>query len=168
MKTTEHELITSCGHYISLNYPRIEKCFAELTEDEVWQRPNKSSNSIGNLTLHLCGNISQYIISALGGNKDERNRDAEFSAENSCNKTELLQKLKDVSDTAIKIISTLSEEQLTGIYSVQGYEKSGIAILIHVTEHYSYHTGQIVFHTKMLKNIDTGFYKGMDLNKKNK
>ncbi len=66
------------------------------------------------------------------------------------------------------IISSLDEEQLLRSYSVQGYEKSGIAIVVHVTEHFSYHTGQIVFQTKMMKDIDTGFYRGKDLNIKNK
>jgi len=50
---------------------------------------------------------------------------------------------------------------------VQGYYHSGIGIIIHVTEHYSYHTGQIIFWVKLLKNKDLGFYAGIDLNVKN-
>lgn len=139
-----------------------------LSDIELWQRPNVSSNSIGNLVLHLCGNMTQYIISALGKNADNRNRDSEFSAKEGYTAAELLEKMKHVTDNCVKIINELNEEQLTANYEVQGYTMSGIAIIIHVTEHYSYHTGQIVFLTKSLKDTDTGFYKGKNLNIKNK
>ena len=167
MENLKNEFIESSLFYFRQNYPRIEKCFNELSENEVWQHPNNSSNSVANLTLHLCGNITQYIISALGGNADNRDRDSEFTADSTLNKARLLVRLKEVTDNAAAIINSTDDNMLSRNYSVQGYSKSGIAIIIHVTEHYSYHTGQIVFYTKMLKNIDTGFYKGMDLNKKN-
>lgn len=139
-----------------------------LSYTELWLRPNSSSNSIGNLVLHLCGNMTQYIISALGNNEDNRDRDSEFSAKEGFTAAELLEKMKEVNDRCIKIISALDDKQLTANYEVQGYTMSGIAIVIHVTEHYSYHTGQIVFLTKSLKDTDTGFYKGKNLNAKNK
>ncbi|HAX49418.1 MAG TPA: DinB family protein [Ignavibacteria bacterium] len=168
MQNITREFIESSAGYIKQNFPRIEKCFSELNEDDIWYKPNLSSNSIGNLVLHLCGNITQYIISALGGKADSRDRDLEFSAAGGYKKADLLAKIKEVSDSATVIISSLDEEQLLRSYSVQGYEKSGIAIVVHVTEHFSYHTGQIVFQTKMMKDIDTGFYRGKDLNIKNK
>ena len=139
-----------------------------LSDTELWLRPNSSSNSIGNLVLHLCGNMTQYIVSALGKNDDNRNRDSEFSAKDGFTAAELLEKMKEVNDRCIKIISALDDKQLTANYEVQGYTMSGIAIVIHVTEHYSYHTGQIVFLTKSLKDTDTGFYKNKNLNAKNK
>lgn len=139
-----------------------------LSDTEIWQRPNSSSNSVGNLVLHLCGNMTQYIISALGKNKDDRNRDSEFSTKEGFTAAELLDKMKAVNDNCVTIITGLKEEQLAAKYEVQGYTMSGIAIIIHVTEHYSYHTGQIVFLTKSLKDTDTGFYKGRNLNAKNK
>ena len=51
--------------------------------------------------------------------------------------------------------------------SVQGFQLSGIGIVVHVVEHYSYHTGQISFWTKQLKNKDLRFYAGLDLNVQN-
>lgn len=152
---------------IELNLPRIQTCLKKLNETEVWERPNESSNSIGNLILHLSGNITQYILSGLGGQADNRNRDSEFSRKNGLNKAELETILANTINNSIKIISSLTNEKLTGKYSIQGYDISGIAALVHVTEHLSYHTGQIVYLTKALKNIDTGFYKGLDLNIKN-
>lgn len=155
-------------HYLNENTPRIEKCFALLTEEEVWQRSNARSNSIGNLILHLCGNITQYIISALSNKEDHRQRDEEFDTEGGFSKDELLQKLKSTVWQATEIINDLKENELVKIYHVQGSDLSGIGIIIHVVEHYSYHTGQISFYTKLLKDKDLGYYTGHDLNAKNK
>ncbi|TDB66867.1 DinB family protein [Arundinibacter roseus] len=154
-------------HRMQLNTPRIEACLGRLTEEEVWQRPNNASNSMGNLLLHLCGNIRQYIISGLGRQPDSRTRDAEFSATGGLLKQELLQRLKDTVQEAEEVIRSANETALLTTIQVQGYELTGIGIIIHVVEHYSYHTGQIAFWTKQLRNEDLGFYAGVNLNIKN-
>lgn len=161
------EIIRQSSLKMKENTPRIEKCLGELSEEEIWKRPNESSNSVGNLILHLCGNMTQYIISSLGGVEDLRQRDLEFSAKSGLAKSELLDKLKTTVDQCVVTIRNLSEEDLLKVRSVQGFEHSGTGIIIHVVEHYSYHTGQIAFWTKLLKDKDLGFYAGHDLNKKN-
>ncbi len=162
------EFIEQSVRYINENLPRIEKCLNELNDTEVWKRPNSSSNSIGNLVLHLCGNITQWIISGLGKEPDNRNRDSEFEANGGFTTDELKKKISSTISKAVSIINNLNENDLTGIRSVQGNNYSGIAIIVHVTEHLSYHTGQITFWTKCLKDKDLGFYTGMNLNVKNK
>jgi uncharacterized damage-inducible protein DinB len=152
---------------INENTPKIKKCLEELNEEQIWQRPNEASNSIGNILLHLCGNITQYIISALGRQPDHRERDKEFAAKSGYSKEELQNKITNVLDEAIKTINSVDETRLMKIYYVQGFHHSGIGIIIHVTEHYSYHTGQVIFWTKLLKGIDLGLYANIDLNKKN-
>lgn len=139
----------------------------QLSEEELWQRPNDSLNSIGNLILHLCGNISQYIISSLGETEDMRNREVEFSATSGFSKVELLQKLTETVENAKRIINDTSIEQFIRKRQVQGFYFSGIGVVLHAVEHYSYHTGQIAFWTKYLKNKDLGFYDGQNLNIKN-
>jgi uncharacterized damage-inducible protein DinB len=150
------------------NSPKIIKCLDQLSEEQIWVRPNEASNSIGNLLLHLCGNIRQYIIAALGDQPDVRERDREFSARESCTKEELLNKLATTVQQAVNIIKNTDEARLLKIYSVQGFELSGIGIIVHVTEHYSHHTGQIIFWTKQLKGVDLGLYANINLNKRNK
>ncbi len=160
------EFIAQSIYRIKLSSERVEKSFLLLNEEDIWKRPNEASNSIGNLILHLCGNITQYIISSLGGKPDNRQRDMEFSTKTGFTKNELSDKLSAVIKEATEIIQNVSEEELLRIRSVQGFEISGIAIVVHVVEHYSYHTGQIAFWTKLLKDKDLGFYAGIDLNKK--
>ncbi len=154
-------------HYLHLNTPRIEKCLDLLSEAEVWHRPNASSNSVGNLILHLCGNIRQYIISGLGQQPDKRERDAEFLATEGFTKKELWQKLIETLAEAASVIEAADDKNLLAERKVQGYTLTGIGIIIHVVEHYSYHAGQIAFWTKLLKDKDLGFYGDTDLNVKN-
>jgi uncharacterized damage-inducible protein DinB len=163
-----YEFIAQSIYRIKRSTLGIEKSFLLLKEEDIWKRPNSASNSIGNLILHLCGNITQYAISSLGGNPDNRVRDLEFSTTSGYTKKELLAKLQAVAKEASAIIQNASEEELLRVRSVQGFDYSGIAIIVHVVEHYSYHTGQIAFWTKILKDKDLGFYTGVDLNKKNK
>lgn len=168
MQTPEiQEFAAQIALHMEMNTPRLEKCLAELTESELWQRPNPQSNSVGNLLLHLCGNITQYVLCALGGHPDHRVRDAEFAAEGGGSKSELLGKLSAVVNEATQIIRQADNETMLRQHRVQGFEMSGIAIAVHVCEHYSYHTGQVAFWVKLLKSKDLGFYAGINLNAKN-
>ena len=144
------------------NLPRIEKCLNILTEKQIWQRPNRTSNSIGNLILHLCGNIRQWVISSIGGEQDIRQRDEEFSTTDGLSKTELYSLIKNTIQEAIKTIKNLSEQELLEQKSVQGYNYSALGNIFHVVEHLSYHVGQIAFWTKAVKDKDLGFYDDMD------
>ena len=167
MNNIAQEFIDQSIFRINENTPKIIKCLDDLSEEQIWVRPSKASNSMGNIILHLCGNIRQYIISALGGQADVRERDKEFAAMDGYTKKELQNKLVTTLEEAINVIQSVDEIQLLKIYSVQGFNESGIGIIIHVTEHYSHHTGQIIFWTKQLKGKDLGFYANIDLNKKN-
>ncbi len=167
MKEFKKEFISQSIFRWHESVKRIEKCLKDLTEDEVWQKPNQSSNSVGNLIIHLCGNITQYIISSLGHREDLRERDEEFRISGGFSKSELFEKLRETIDVASSILEKASQDELTRSRNVQGYELTGIGIVIHVTEHLSYHVGQIAFRTKLLKDKDLGFYKGVDLNRRN-
>ncbi len=149
------------------SFGMISKCFNQLSEEEVWKRPNASSNSIGTLIVHLCGNITQYIISSLGDAEDKRNRDSEFATHGGYTKAALLSKLETTLQQAKAVIQQTGSERLVKMHSVQGFNLPGIGIVIHVVEHFSYHTGQIALLTKLFINKDLGFYDGVDLNVKN-
>ena len=145
---------------------RVLACLDLVPEERIWEQPNPALNSIGNLVLHLCGNITQYILTTLGGAADHRNRDAEFSTRGGKNRAELKAIFDDVLQQSIDRIASATDQELAMVKSVQVYELSGIGIILHVTEHLSYHTGQIALLTKLITAEDLGFYKGLDLNKK--
>ncbi len=146
--------------------PRIEKCLNELSETEVWQRPNEQSNSVGNLILHLCGNVRQWIIAGLGYEADVRHRQTEFDERGPIPKAQLLDKLKALEADARETLAKVKEEELVQIHKVQAFEETGVSILVHVTEHFSYHVGQITYFVKAIKNMDMAYYAGIDLEKK--
>jgi uncharacterized damage-inducible protein DinB len=161
------EFIDQTLKTIDENTSKIKACMKQLGEKDIWFRHNEHVNSIGNIILHLCGNIRQWIISSLGGAPDIRERDLEFSTAGGFTNAELTAKWQDTIREAITIIAQASPENLLRRRVVQGSSISGIGIIIHVTEHYSYHTGQIIFLTKLYKNMDMGFYTGVDLNLRN-
>lgn len=142
----------------------ITIALSKINEDAVWKRPNKSSNSIGNLILHLCGNITQYAIASLGKKEDTRNRDLEFNTKEGYSKVQLLDMLNKTVAEAKETIITASKSSLIKKRDVQGFNFSGIGVVMHVVEHYSYHTGQIAFWVKLLQDADLGFYEDMNLN----
>lgn len=148
--------------------PRIRKCIAELSDEDLWYRPNPESNSVGNLVLHLCGNVGQYVISGLGGAPDVRERSKEFSERGPVARADLLSRLDRAMSEAAQVLERLDLATILDTRTVQGFEYDGVGILVHVVEHFSYHTGQIAYFVKSRKGIDLGFYRGVDLGRKNR
>ena len=107
------------------------------------------------------------MLAGLGGQEDLRQRDLEFSVTHSYSAIELNHMLQELMDEVKTVLHGLKDAELIKTYSVQGFKLSGQGIVLHVVEHLSYHTGQIAFWTKILKNKDLGFYEGIDLNTKN-
>jgi uncharacterized damage-inducible protein DinB len=158
------EFKSECLFRWSESLERIHKCIAELDQDSLWYSPNENTNSVANLILHLRGNISQYIIGGLGAREFKRQRDLEFSTQGGYSNQELSDLIAGTVQTSKGIVQGLNREQLERRYKIQGFDLSGISVIIHVTEHLSYHTGQIALLTKELRNKDLGFYDDMDLN----
>jgi len=139
--------------------PRIETCLGTLTPEQVWVRGGENENAIGNLVLHLCGNMRQWIISGVGGRPDTRDRDGEFGARGGASIPDLSARLRETVDEATAVIAAIAPERLSAQLVVQGYSVSVLEAVYHVVEHFSMHTGQILFATKMLTGTDLGFYR---------
>ena len=138
---------------------RIESCLGKLNAEQVWARGSNNENAIGNLVLHLCGNMRQWIISGVGGAPDIRQRHEEFEARGGVPVADLLARLRATMDEATAVIEQVTEERLAHPLVIQGYHVLGLSAIYHVVEHFSGHTGQIIFATKMLTGDDLGFYK---------
>jgi uncharacterized damage-inducible protein DinB len=160
-------LIAECRRRLyTESMPRIRQCLGELTVEEIWARPNGHTNSVGNLVLHLAGNVRQWVVAGLGGASDVRERQAEFDAPGPMPTAELLGRLEKVLSDASAVLDGLDPASLLLPRRVQGFTESGLSILVHVVEHFSYHTGQIVYIVKARKDVDLGFYRGQNLNAK--
>jgi uncharacterized damage-inducible protein DinB len=163
-----HEFICQSVRRINESTQKIVSCLNVMNEKYLWKSPNDHLNSVGNLVLHICGNITQYVISSMSGLVDNRDRDSEFSLRDGPSKQVLGTLLVDTIKQLVSIILQSSNEELLRERIVQGMNHTGIGVIVHVTEHISYHTGQIIFITKFYNNMDLGFYANVDLNLKNK
>lgn len=143
-------------------WPRLRTCVESLTDEQVWWRPNASCNSVGNLVLHLNGNVGQWLVASFRGEPDGRNRPAEFSASGGASTFELLEKLGKTMDEAAAVLHSLTEGDLRRPMEIQGYHLTGLAAVYQVIEHFALHYGQIAYITKMLRDANLGFYKELD------
>ena len=137
--------------------PRLLDCLELLSDDEIWWRPNEASNSAGNLVLHLCGNMRQWIISGLGETKDVRERNKEFSERGPIGRSTLSERLRQTVEESCGVLERLKPEDLTRRYRIQAFDVTGYEAAAQVTEHVSYHLGQIIYLTKLKRARDLGF-----------
>src|SRR5215468_7120614 len=91
-------------------FVKIAAAIEALDDGQVWRRPNESGNSIGNLLLHLSGNVRQWIISGVGGAEDKRDRASEFAARDSAPKGELVESVKTTLDEADAVLAGIEAE----------------------------------------------------------
>lgn len=137
--------------------PRIERCVAMLTDAELWWRPADGNNSVGNLLLHLAGNLRQWVVSGVGGEPDRRHRQAEFDERGPLPPGEALNTLRASVRAAASVLAAADPDSLLTGRRVQGHDVTGLYAIYHAVEHFSMHTGQIILLTKMRKG-DLGFY----------
>ena len=137
--------------------PRIVRCLEMLSDQQIWWRPNSPSNSIGNLVLHLCGNVRQWIISGVGGAPDLREREKEFPERGPFPRRELVTKLRQTVNQACREIARMPRQELARPRAIQKFRVTGFGAVSHVTEHFAYHSGQILYATKLLQAQDLGF-----------
>ena len=136
-------------HYLAVEYPtKIRRCLDVLPSRAVWLREDEQSNSIGNLLLHLAGNVRQWIVSSVGGAPDSRYRSGEFVARDGADVEELFAALRRTLDDADAVIASLTPELLLERRTIQGRELSVLEAVYHVVEHFALHTGQIILLTK--------------------
>src|SRR5579883_1839982 len=156
--TASRIILDYSSHKLEEQSRRIEDCVRRLTEEQVWARGGANENAAGNLVLHLCGNVRQWIVAGVGGQPDVRKRNEEFDARGGIPIAELLEKLRSTIEDATKALQTVTPERMMERVTIQGYDVTVLEAIIHVIEHFSGHTGQIIFLTKMLTGADLAYY----------
>ncbi len=156
LQHSRHTLADQC-------WPRLRAAVEPLLPHQIWWRPNPASNSIGNLLLHLNGNVRQWLVDAFSQRQDQRDRPAEFSATGQLSAEALLASLGATIEEASAVLSRLTPGELAASYSIQGYPAlSGLEAVYHVVEHFSMHYGQILYIAKTLTAADLGFYSELN------
>lgn len=140
-------------------WPRMKTCVESLTTEQIWWRPNEASNSIGNLLLHLNGNVRQWLVASFNRDEGKRNRPAEFAAKEGATATELLERLGATLNEAAKVLDRITAAELLAPYEIQGYHVRGLDAVYQVVQHFALHHGQVIYITKLLSGKDLGFYK---------
>jgi uncharacterized damage-inducible protein DinB len=156
----EHAFLDYSAEVLLGHAGRIEDCLGRLSADQVWMRSSDSQNAVGNIVLHLCGNVRQWILSGVGGQPDVRDRDSEFAARGGVQPAELAAKLKATVAEAAAVIRGFPPERLPEQKTIQKvYDTTLMKAIYHVVEHFAQHTGQVIFATKLLTSEDLGYYK---------
>jgi uncharacterized damage-inducible protein DinB len=147
-------------HYLATEYRmKLRVAVESLPADALWSRPNEESNSVGNLLLHLAGNVRQWIVAGVGGASDTRNRASEFDARNGADAATLLAALDAVLDDADAVLAELTGVDLATTRTIQGRDVEVLEAVFHVVEHFSGHVGQIVLIAKMHSPGAIRFYE---------
>jgi uncharacterized damage-inducible protein DinB len=141
--------------------PRMLYCIDHLSDSDLWWRPNDTSNSIGNLVLHLDGNMRQWILETLGGTESYRDRDGEFAARGPMPKPELRAKIESAVRDVVSFLESFDTEKLQVRHHVQAYDVTALQAIYHVVEHFSYHLGQIIYIYKLRSGGDPKFYEAL-------
>ena len=167
MSATNHELAQlflafSRNKLLNQYWPRLKALVEPMTVQQVWWRPNEASNSVGNLILHLNGNMTQWLVASFNRDEDKRDRAAEFAAHGGLTAAELLERLAATVAAGEKVLNCLTVEELLAPYEIQGYHVRGLDAVYQVVEHFGLHYGQIAYVAKSLSGKDLGFYRGLN------
>ena len=157
--TAEEIFLEFSAEKLEQLHSRVQDCLARLTGEQIWTRHSENENAVGNLALHLAGNIRQWIGSGVAGWPDHRERDAEFDARSGKSPEELAELLKIRVTEVVSIVRSLPVSRLTERVTPQGYDVTVLEAIAHVVEHFSMHTGQIILLTKLLTGEDLAYYQ---------
>jgi uncharacterized damage-inducible protein DinB len=158
------ELTAYASAKLEQNLAQLGRCAALLSRAQLWQRANPHCNSVANLLLHLSGNVGQWILGGVDGRPVARDRPAEFSACGGRDAAELLAALRETVRAATDVLRRLDAARLSERRTIQGYEVSVLTAVLHVVEHFSFHTGQIVQIAKTLRGVDVSLYDAQGRN----
>jgi uncharacterized damage-inducible protein DinB len=140
-------------------WPRLCTCLEGLSDEQIWWRPNEASNSIGNLLLHLNGNLRQWILQAIGGVENVRDRDLEFRQREAIPVLELRARLEATLQAIDSVLGRLTAEDLVRKHEIQVYRGvSAMDAIYHVVEHFAMHYGQVLYISKLVSGKDLGLY----------
>jgi len=142
-------VLQEAGNVLDDCLTKIKHCVGQLSEEQVWWRPHDSMNAIGNLILHLTGNVRQWMVSGIGESADVRNRPAEFAEKGPVPKTNLLEGLEQVVAETKETLSRATADSMSHPRRIQGFTVTGWASLFDSVPHFKGHTQEIICYTRL-------------------
>ena len=128
-------------------------------ESQIWATAPGVSNSVGTITLHLCGNMQHFIGARLGGSGYVRNREHEFAARD-VSRADIKAEIVRTRESIVSTMAALPESQLAEVclHVPDGMRLPTGLFLLHLATHLSYHIGQAGYLRRVLTgdNASTG------------
>lgn len=131
----------------TLDYSRDRMFHAleQLGDDQAWWRPHESMNAAGNIVLHVCGNLHQWIVSGVGGAADTRDRHGEFAQRAAIPVMELRSRLQATVDQAKAAITHANDEELLRTRFIQITNCTGLGAVYHSVAHFEGHAQEMIY-----------------------
>ena len=145
------EFIQESVHLLQQSVRKIDHCLNQLDSDQLWWRPEPELNSIGNLILHLCGNLNQWAVCGITGSVDQRQRSQEFRSDAKVSREKLQSLLHCTVEQACQAMQSLSAAALLENREIQGFSVSVLGAISHTVSHFVGHTHQIIYLTRLQK-----------------
>lgn len=127
----------------------LDSALAQVTDENFFSQPVPTDNSVAIILNHLAGNFTSRFTEFLNsdGEKDWRNRDAEFTLEKSSRKSveERWQKAWQVLE---ENVFCLTEKDLKREVKIRGVTFTVTEALARSLAHFSFHVGQIIYLAK--------------------
>ena len=136
-------------HLLDAAMKKFRHCVFQLSDDQLWWRPGDGQNSIGNLVLHVCGNMTQWIVCGVGGKENHRDRESEFAADGDRTRDDLWAHLESTLEEVRQVIAAVSLKELFRERVIQGFPVSGLNALSHSVTHFVGHTHQVIQLTRL-------------------
>ena len=130
---------------------QVRTCLEALNDGQIWWRANEDSNTIGNLVLHLTGSTRFFIGHGVGDSGFVRNRAREFAEQGPLVKEELLAHFDVAMAEADRVLAAFDASRVNETTDRTGKTVTYGELILNQLLHFTAHTGQIVFATKLIQ-----------------
>ena len=150
-RTIESTFIESARTRLCIHLTgQIRTCLDALKVEQIWWRPNESSNAIGNLVLHCVGSTRFYIGHVVGGRDFVRDRTAEFAERRELPAAELRARLDMAIEEADEVLAQVDPTTLLETTARTPKPMTLLEAISLQLAHYALHAGQIAYATKLI------------------
>lgn len=144
--TSSDVVRSSLTNYYRMVQHEVHELLEPMSSPQLWQRPYSYGNSIGNLILHLTGNLNYYIGAQIAGTGYVRHRDEEFS-DGGKPKDALLREFDAAIEIVVSTIARQTDADWPRAYSAENEPESEdrFTVFLRCAGHAYHHVGQIIY-----------------------